>query len=169
MSTQIQLRRDTAADWTSNDPTLAEGEIGWESDTNLFKIGDGSTAWTSLEYALGSNLIHISGTFPDTAAQGDFGAPIRVPEDGTLVEVTIWCDTAPTNAALILDCNKGGTTVFTTQSGRPQIATSSTYDVSGTPDVTALSKGDVLQLEIDQYNVSDDVEQIYYWISYLAG
>ena len=51
MPTKIQLRRDTAADWTSNNPTLAAGEFGWESDTNRFKIGTGSAAWNSLEYA----------------------------------------------------------------------------------------------------------------------
>jgi len=51
MPTQIQLRRDTAADWTSNNPTLAAGEFGWESDSNRFKIGTGSAAWTSLSYA----------------------------------------------------------------------------------------------------------------------
>jgi len=51
MATKIQLRRDTAADWTSTNPTLAAGEIGFESDTNKFKIGDGATAWTSLNYA----------------------------------------------------------------------------------------------------------------------
>ena len=51
MPTKIQLRRDTAADWTSNNPTLSAGEFGWESDTNRFKIGDGSSAWNSLGYA----------------------------------------------------------------------------------------------------------------------
>ena len=51
MATQIQLRRDTAANWTANNPTLAAGEFAWESDTNRFKIGDGTTAWTSLAYA----------------------------------------------------------------------------------------------------------------------
>jgi len=50
MSTQIQFRRDTAANWTSNNPTLAEGEVGLETDTNAYKVGDGSTAWTSLSY-----------------------------------------------------------------------------------------------------------------------
>jgi len=54
MSTQIQLRRDTAANWTSTDPTLAQGEVGIETDTNLFKIGDGTTAWISLGYAAGA-------------------------------------------------------------------------------------------------------------------
>jgi hypothetical protein len=46
----IQLRRDTAANWTSTNPTLASGEMGLETDTNLFKIGDGSTAWSALLY-----------------------------------------------------------------------------------------------------------------------
>lgn len=43
-------RRDTAANWTSANPTLASGEIGLEIDTRKFKIGDGSTSWTSLNY-----------------------------------------------------------------------------------------------------------------------
>ena len=51
MATQIQLRRDTASNWTSNNPTMAAGEFGWESDTNRFKIGDGSSNWQNLAYA----------------------------------------------------------------------------------------------------------------------
>jgi len=46
----IQFRRDTAANWTSANPTLASGEIGFETDTRKFKVGDGSTVWTSLAY-----------------------------------------------------------------------------------------------------------------------
>jgi hypothetical protein len=48
--TQIQIRRGTASQWTSANPTLAVGEFGYESDTGKFKIGTGSTAWTSLSY-----------------------------------------------------------------------------------------------------------------------
>ena len=47
---QIQLRRGTAATWTSVNPTLAAGEIGLETDTQKIKIGDGTTAWTGLGY-----------------------------------------------------------------------------------------------------------------------
>lgn len=50
MPTRIQFRRDTAANWTSANPTLAEGELGLETDTGAYKVGDGSTAWTSLSY-----------------------------------------------------------------------------------------------------------------------
>ena len=46
----IKNRRDTASNWTSQDPTLLAGELGVESDTKKYKIGDGSTAWTSLDY-----------------------------------------------------------------------------------------------------------------------
>lgn len=47
---QIQIRRGVAADWTSADPTLLSGEIGYETDTGFIKWGDGATAWTSLAY-----------------------------------------------------------------------------------------------------------------------
>ena len=54
MATRMQQRRGTAAQWiSSNDglgPTLNAGEIGWESDTNKFKIGDGVSAWANLDY-----------------------------------------------------------------------------------------------------------------------
>jgi hypothetical protein len=54
MSVQFQLRRDTAANWTSDNPTLAQGEPGFEKDTGKLKIGDGVTAWTGLSYVGGS-------------------------------------------------------------------------------------------------------------------
>ena len=60
MTSRMQQRRDTAANWTSNNPTLAAGEIGFESDTNQFKIGDGTTAWTSISYAGGGGLSFAS-------------------------------------------------------------------------------------------------------------
>lgn len=50
---QFQARSDTAANWTSANPTLKLGEPGFESDTNKLKIGDGSTAWTTLPYVTG--------------------------------------------------------------------------------------------------------------------
>lgn len=50
---KIQLRRDSAADWVTAAPTLAAGEVGFEEDTGLAKIGDGSTAWASQPYIWG--------------------------------------------------------------------------------------------------------------------
>lgn len=48
----IQAKRDTAANWTANNPTLAEGEFGFETDTKKLKIGDGNTLWASLPYKI---------------------------------------------------------------------------------------------------------------------
>ena len=50
MATRMQQRRGTAAQWTAANPTLAAGEIGFETDNNRFKIGDGATAWSALDY-----------------------------------------------------------------------------------------------------------------------
>ena len=50
MASIIQIRRDTASAWTSANPTLAQGELGLETDTSKLKAGDGTTAWTSLGY-----------------------------------------------------------------------------------------------------------------------
>jgi hypothetical protein len=50
VNTLLQMRRGTAATWTSTDPTLSAGEWGYETDTGRAKVGDGSTVWTSLKY-----------------------------------------------------------------------------------------------------------------------
>jgi len=59
----IQHKRGIADNWSAQNPTLAAGELGYESDTGKFKIGDGSTAWTSLAYF--SNL-SANNTFTGT-------------------------------------------------------------------------------------------------------
>ena len=46
--TIFKIRRDTAANWSSNNPTLAAGEMGLDQTNNFIKMGDGSTAWNSL-------------------------------------------------------------------------------------------------------------------------
>lgn len=50
MSVQIQLRRGTAAQWSTNNPVLAQGEMAVELDTSRFKIGNGVDAWNDLPY-----------------------------------------------------------------------------------------------------------------------
>ena len=69
MIAQIQMRRGTAAAWTSANPTLAAGEEGDETDTGLFKKGDGSTAWNSLSYSgrrLSTGVLASLGVTPNT-------------------------------------------------------------------------------------------------------
>lgn len=60
MAQQIQLRRDTAANWITNNPILAEGELGFETDTLAYKIGDGIKNWNTLLYKELSPVITTS-------------------------------------------------------------------------------------------------------------
>lgn len=60
MTSRLQNRRDTSSNWTTNNPTLAAGEIGYETNTGKFKIGDGTTAWTSLGYTQNGTVTSIT-------------------------------------------------------------------------------------------------------------
>ena len=91
MPVQIQFRRDTAAAWTAANPTLAAGELGLETDTSYYKIGNGSTAWTSLAY----------GTIAGVPASNSITSAMIV--NGTIVAGDIASDAITT--AKILDSN----------------------------------------------------------------
>lgn len=67
MTAKIQLRRDTGSAWTSADPTLAAGEIGFETDTNQIKVGNEISTWTALPY-LGSTLPYFATATTDLNA-----------------------------------------------------------------------------------------------------
>lgn len=49
---RLRLRRDTAANWTAANPVLLNGEVGIETDTRRFKVGNGTLGWSSLSYYL---------------------------------------------------------------------------------------------------------------------
>jgi trimeric autotransporter adhesin len=77
MSVKIQFKRTTASAWTSLNPTLSAGEVGYETDTGKYKIGNGATAWTSLAYAVTANLAFatlndLGDVTITSAADGDF-------------------------------------------------------------------------------------------------
>ena len=66
MATRMQQRRGTAAQWTAANPILAAGEIGFETDTSKFKMGNGSSAWSALTYfANAAELAAIVDGAPD--------------------------------------------------------------------------------------------------------
>ena len=69
---QLQLRRDTSVNWQTINPVLASGEMGIETDTNQFKVGNGSIPWNGLAYG------GLRGpTGPAGGGTGGFGSTIR--------------------------------------------------------------------------------------------
>ena len=71
MSTRMQQRRGTSEQWTSVNPVLAEGELGWESDTNKIKMGDGVNNWNSLAYFVDEDAVAGSlGDYVEVALLG---------------------------------------------------------------------------------------------------
>lgn len=50
LKARIQLKKDTSEAWRINNPVLLDGEAGYESDTNLMKVGDGIHRWLELDY-----------------------------------------------------------------------------------------------------------------------
>ena len=115
---RILIRRDTAANWTAANPTLASGELGGETDTGKLKLGNGSTAWNSLAYQGGVTSINgntgvvtglaptagptFTGTvvLPSTTSIGDVSATEISYLDGVTSALQTQVNTkAPTNNA----------------------------------------------------------------------
>ena len=106
----MQQRRDTASAWTSENPTLLAGELGYETDTGKWKVGTGSAVWTALAYTAWSQI----NTYPFVNADIASAAEIAVSKlaNGT--------------ARQLLQTDAGGTGV----------EFASNIDVPGTLDVT---------------------------------
>lgn len=87
---------------------------------------------------------------PSTVSTGTGTARFRVRGSWTIVEVNASVNTAPTGSSLIVDVNKNGTTVFTTQSNRPTIAISGFSAAAAAVNVTSIVDADYLTLDVDQ-------------------
>lgn len=85
MATRMLQRRGTAAEWAAQNPILGDGEMGYETDTKVFKIGDGVTPWVTLT----SGFVNVSlfDTKGDILAASADNTPIKVPvgSDGSVL------------------------------------------------------------------------------------
>ena len=88
MASKIQIRRGTAAQWTAANPILIIGELGFETDTNLIKVGDGTTAWTSLGYFAGTPGVAAAGTLTGATLAANVLAS-SLTSVGTLENLTV--------------------------------------------------------------------------------
>jgi hypothetical protein len=95
---------------------------------------------------------HLVANLPGTVATGAGAARFYNKLGRTLTVYKAWASvgTAPTGASLIVDINKNGTTIFTTQANRPTIAAGTNFAESGTPAVTTWADGDYVTFDVDQ-------------------
>jgi hypothetical protein len=83
MATRMQQRRGTAEQWGLANPVLAPGEIGFETDTNQFKIGDGVNTWDDIDYFLNSGEVdEILGDYIPLSEKGEANGVATLGEDG---------------------------------------------------------------------------------------
>jgi hypothetical protein len=102
MTTRIKLRRDTAANWTSNDPVLALGEAGYDTTNNELRVGDGTTVWSGLE-SIGGGISSNVAIAPEFGPAVTFGRPEDVATDAVNA-----VDVIDTGVALGRNSNYGG-------------------------------------------------------------
>jgi hypothetical protein len=124
MATRMQQRRGTAAQWIStnsgNGPILNAGEIGYETDTNKFKIGDGTNHWINLDYFIDAN----------STVNPSFGSSITFEGATSDAYETTLAVTDPTADRTITLPNASGTVVLADGSGN--VTVSGDLTVSGT-------------------------------------
>lgn len=72
MPIRVQLRNDSSTNWTAKNPILLSGEIGIESDSRYYKIGDGATRWNSLSYG---GMQGLQGEKGEKGEKGEPGTP----------------------------------------------------------------------------------------------
>lgn len=130
---RIQFRRGLAADWTSVNPVLASGEPGFETDTGLVKIGDGTSAWTALEY------LSSPGTGGGT---GGTTGPIHIADitDATDIGRSVMAGASNTAVRTLLGIN------WTNLSGKPVVIAAGADATEARTAIGAMSSQDVSDL-----------------------
>lgn len=83
VQTKIQLRRDTATNWGTTNPVLAQGEIGFDTTNNKFKIGDGANTWSSLLYQTDASLLSGAASITSLTTTGDVTVGGNLTVNGT--------------------------------------------------------------------------------------
>lgn len=89
LTARIQIRNDTAANWTQQNPILLKGEIGIEIDSKKFKFGDGVSNWNDLQYASAQSSVVMARAPLPTDYSYDLG--------------TMWVDTAAQKVYVIVN------------------------------------------------------------------
>lgn len=152
MSYQIQLRSDTANNWTTVNPVLAQAEAGYETDTNQLKFGDGANAWVALPYFGGNggggnysnaNVLsylasaNVGNIIPSGNAVYSLGNATNQWKDLWVSNATIYLNSVPLSMTSNADLTFNGNPVVTTNTSTGNTTTAGNIAITG--NVTANS------------------------------
>ncbi len=149
------LTADLASKEATANKGVASGYASLDGSTKV-PIAQVPTGSSGSTVALGNHTHTGTFTLSAFSKQGTLSVTtgaLRLPVEGayTITGIRLMVGTAPTGTALLLDVNKNGTTIFTTQANRPTIAAGATSGGPGAaPNVTSLAAGDYLTVDIDQ-------------------
>jgi hypothetical protein len=135
MTTRIKLRRDLAANWTQENPVLAAGEPGLETDTSRVKYGNGTSTWNSLDYASGGGAAGLTdeGNVVVTAGSTEHWIATQRKEQGDTVPCGLRYDSEGNLYSLTKtydDSNGNDVTVITKYTAAGNIAWQKTFSDS---------------------------------------
>lgn len=139
----------TMSTQAANNVTISGGTISGVADIAVADGGTGASTAAAARANLGVVQEKIY-TWPGNAVVNTGALRIYFKRAATILNVYASCSTAPTGASLILDVNLNGVTIFTTQGNRPTITAAAFSDLTNAPDVTAVSAGDFITVDIDQ-------------------
>lgn len=134
--------------------TIVDADINASAGIAATKLGSGVLPATVTVGSANFTNSYVPGeavfTIPGIVATGARTLRYYCEQARTISNVVASAGVAPTGASLIFDVNLNGTTIFTTQANRPTITTSTFYDASSVPNVTSVSAGDYLTVDVDQ-------------------
>lgn len=137
-------------------------EVGFPPTIGLDEIEDGIDFAKTLQDS--NEFLTFTFYEASIASGAGKGVPKTIVVDRACVieKIYVQVETAPgAGKTLTIDVNKNGTTIFTTQGNRPSITGANTTDESGTPDVTALAKNNLLTMDIDVSDGSPATLSVY--------
>ena len=146
MANKIQLRRDTAANWTSTNPVLAQGEVGYDLTSGKMKVGNGTSTWTQLAYF---NDGSFSGSYNDLTDTPTIPADVSDLTDtqnllgGDVLLETQNANGVTTGAATSISVTSAPNTNWTSTTGitSGDIVLNVDVAVDGTATITVVSGG----------------------------
>lgn len=106
MSISMQQKRGTASQWTSANPVLLAGEIGFETDTSKMKVGDGTTNWNSLSYVTVNDELLSAGN-------NDASSLISI-ENATIIDTVVASQWRNLKYVISMSKTSGGANKFAT-------------------------------------------------------